>query len=210
MIPAEYMGKARELIRCVDREDEKYCLGVDKIEQTAARWVKQRHSCFKPQQLDEFHAMVELLPNEFRLAPLIIDRSKKNLCLLDYRMTSSKMRIEHWENKAEFEESIALTGFEYSFNRASFRFYPRPICQISIHAIARRFQRGRTQDEAFIKTDMSLVLEAQPWRREIGEEFTVKVDAGEWRGRILWSNKGTENYYHIAAARTFVDRYWNT
>ena len=79
------------------------------------------------------------------------------------------------------------------------------LVNVSLHSLARRYQRGREADDAVIMRDMNVAANADlPVLADGGGavKVTTYEDGGRWRGRLGMIEDGNGRTHRIIAVRT--------
>jgi hypothetical protein len=144
--------------------------------------------------LAEVAARWRALPAETRLA-LKLKQHGEKLSLAEVRVIPSRMKMETWDG-TELVLGLMLSQIDCGRELAISR---RPLGDASLHAVARRFERGADRSDAAVLSDLWALAEAFPERALVGGDFRVPAGEGFWVGERVEYHGGP----HLAA-RTFV------
>lgn len=199
-IPREFVGKARDLRRVLSAEDAVVWKEMSRI--TVPFASVGRGTVPRPAMLERAAiAWQERVPKAGRLG-LTIKRTRTTLVIDELRLVSADARFAEWD------EDVREPGFSVSATRLEvapprFRFDPVILAGVSLHAVARWFQRSFTCTHAALLSDLRvLALAATDERLAAGGAFEVPAGDGRWSG-VVMSNM-EDAAARFLAARTFV------
>jgi hypothetical protein len=208
-VPFEFVGLARQLWRKVEAEDRVCAEGLDRVEAILLRRLTRKPS-LRPEHVVEIERIWRAMPHRFRFGPTEYQPPRKRLHIRELRLISHISRAKSWapESPSEPGLGVFLITCEVS-KRGGYTFGSVPFATISLHALARRFQRGRDRSEAAVLRDINDLVKAMsthgPWA-----DCRFTVGSGEWRGVRATTAQHDQNGEAIPerpslAIRTFID-----
>ena len=169
-----------------------------------ARW--RRSPIPRPETLLDAARAWRALP-EFGRLDLTITTGKRALCVQELRVSASDFRARDWTVD---EPGLSVLGvvLEVAAHRCVFDILS--LATVSLHALARRYQRGFAITDAAIMHDLHMLAKAHA---ELGSadaatEFEVVVPGGgRWVGNLIdvTNTNGGNSVDCVAAARTYKD-----
>jgi hypothetical protein len=196
-IPREHLGRARAWRNELKAEDEtaaNRCIGI--AESIRARLA--RGSVPKREALNEAaRAWRDDVPSFGRLK-LEIEAANRRLVIRELRMGAAHHAEGGWISP---EEAIVIFVVGFYIGRQGFKFFQELIAAVSLHALARRFERGIDNTDAAIRADL-IALAGAAVNSAIGPsgQFQISVADGAWGGRMHRVNADTV----IQSVRTFL------
>jgi hypothetical protein len=115
----------------------------------------------------------------------------------EIRLTPSRMRFPDWGERNEPSITIVLRMVTTS----PFHVEDMILADIGLHALSRRIERARPNDDAAVFTDLKALADA--WRATVakGGDFAIPTKSGgKWIGSTTIVNGGA-----MMVVRTFVD-----
>lgn len=193
-VPREFLGMAREFRNVLVAEDP----GAGEQQNAIAAGLRARlpkGSLPRPEALKAAAKAWREVPATGRLQ-LEIELSIRRLVIRELRVGAADNRFPGWK---EWEDSfvILLTGF--SLVRWNFQYHYEMLASISLHGLARRFQRGADNSTDAVVADISALATSTPECTAPGR-FEVRVADGRWAGRVVPVRDGAP----VLAARTFL------
>jgi hypothetical protein len=194
-VPAEYVGRARALRQKISKAS------IGDADKTL-RFIKPlapRPGWPTPSTPDwlDIHALgyqAQKLPT--RLA-IVADVKNGRLKVGELRLRASRMRFPDWGQGNE--PSIAILLKMVTSN--PFHAEESILADCGLHALARRIERGRPNDEAAVLRDMKALADGFRSALLKGGEFAVSTPSGgQWLGSMTLVNGKS-----MMAVRTFVD-----
>lgn len=204
-VPAEFLGQARALRTAIAAEDQAVGEMVTQLDGT----IRDRVQRGNPIPRRDVLAGVardwqRRLPQRGRLA-LEIDLAKrgKSLSVREMRLSSSEYLDSTWR---ETERGLALLVIGLDCAPLRYEFVKHTLCHVSLHALARRLERGADVTEGAILQDMRALGEAHRALadRPNGAAFTVPVMGGSWRGNVALMRTPRGSFDKGLVIRTFI------
>jgi hypothetical protein len=207
-LPAEFWGQARALWRKVQAEDVACCKRLDEIEAIFLARQRRRKNSLRPEQVVAIERLWSLMPAAYRVGMPRLRHPKKGLHIAEVRLTAHVAKCDLWaEGTTEHGLALSITSCNWD-QRTGYRFDNQPLATFGLHALARRFQRGRDPSETAVLLDLAMLAKAL--MAEAQEHAgRYPVPGGQWRGRIAatdtTSGDGTVTTHPSVAIRTFID-----
>jgi hypothetical protein len=200
-VPAEFAGRARVFRNRILASDNRVGPAINAITAYARDVLRRRHT-YRPEHFKHLERAWRLtIPDMGRLA-YATERGKDSLSIADARLCSSTFHKAKWEN--EFgEHSLALIIYSGRFTRGHIDIEAVPVSAVSLHALARRFQRSFDSSNQAVLRDLSLInfnakdlLNTSPFRQPAGD--------GAWHGEVVTVATSEKPAQRILATRTFI------
>jgi hypothetical protein len=198
-VPAEFVGLARQFRRSVLGTD----LVVDKALVLIAGqlgYLTGRRRGFRPGYVPDLGATWSRLV----LAGLSFEREVKRdrggVMVSELRITGSRWRNTSWHVRADdWEDGVSLTVLAVSTFSGKVDVVIRPLAAVSLHALARRYERGAGRADADILRDLHAIAD---WPDGADR---IAVGHGFWRGASVRAvDDNQRQAIDMLAVRTFL------
>lgn len=194
----EWIGRARELRRRLSLHYIAADLRIQKLLKPIRRREGFAPKMPRPQVLQRVHDGWCAEPVGLSRLVALADLSAGKLRLGEVRAGGSKMRLEGWDGEPEL--AIALWSIAIISDPPAYAEERSLICDLGLHALARRFERGDGREDRDVLRDLLPLVDAYKATVADGGEFAIPVRAGgTWIGRIA-TVKGRA----VLSVRTFV------
>ena len=192
----EFLGKARMFRDRVGAEDDAIGRAVMRIMAPLAR-RRARSKTFRPGDLIDAERQFRQLPSAGRLS-LKVERSKTGLKITELRCASGKIRFAEWQNGAT-DPDVGIMKIDLQAISWGAAFVSGDlVASLSLHALARRYQRGfRTDDETIMAELKALAMLHDDIIQTPGE-FSIGGNGGNWVGEV-----GLRDGMRVLAVRSF-------
>jgi hypothetical protein len=206
VIPAEWRGKARVFRDAIGAEDEPTGRLVTTLAQRLKVRIKERRDAVpRPEDLRGVAFTWERhMPPRSRL-DLAINLQRKSLEIREVRLSSSVYRAAAW---GEHEAGLVIMAITLEAAPLHYEFKTGTIAHVSVHAIARRLQRGRGGSEADVLRDLGVLGRAHEALagRPDGADFEVPAADGFWIGTVeTMRDRAAKRPGKSLLVRTFLD-----
>lgn len=207
-VPHEFVGLARQLWRRIEVEDVACIKVLDRIEDILVERLRRKPT-LRPEHVIDIERRWRAMPCEFRFFAPSYEHPKKLLRIREMRLSAHTAHASGWEaGEREQGLSVCLVTCEVTKGGA-YTFSNQPLATVALHAVARRFQRGRDRSEAAVLADL-FMLAAGLLNVERPDPGVVAIDGGEWRGLMakteIQNGDGEVLARHAGlAVRTFID-----
>jgi hypothetical protein len=201
-IAPEYLGQARSLRDRLKVVNVECSRAIDHI---AAPLVarSKRSPIPRREQLTDVAREWACMPS-FGLLDTTIELvlGKRSLHIRQLRAGASDFRATGWKLD---EPGISVVGLVLDIAAHRFTFVMPTLVSVSLHCLARRYQRGLEVSEEAIFADLHILAKAHLRLAggAVGDSFEVEAGGGCWRGCVsdASTNAGRDL---ILSARTFI------
>ena len=201
-IPPEYLGQARSMRDRLKAVNVECSRAIDHI---AAPLVarSKRSPIPRREQLTDVAREWACMP-AFGLLDTKIELvlGKRSLHIRQLRAGASDFRATGWKMD---EAGVSVIGLMLDIAAHRFSFVMPSLVSVSLHALARRYQRGLEVNDAAIFGDLHTLAKAHLRLASgaVGDLFEVEAGGGCWRGNLTdaSTNAGMDR---ILSARTFL------
>jgi hypothetical protein len=159
--------------------------------------------------LAEFTRSWKAQPSRFRLH--LDNYTKRNtLSLFEIRLLPCKINDQAWEDVEQREPNLSISNALLTINtkhyhKSEITYLPTHI--VSLHALARRYERCLDRSDAGVIADVTSLMSLQPLA-ENHEPVRIDTDSGSWRGMTRMLNlKPNGQKVKVIAIRTFVSKF---
>jgi hypothetical protein len=158
---------------------------------------RRRSKTFRPADLIDAERQFRALPSAGRL-PLKIERDKHGLKIQELRCAAGKIRFAEWANDAS-DPDIGIMRIELTAVSWGPAFVAGDlIASLSLHALARRYQRGFDTSDAAILSELRAMAMCHADIVETLGDFAIAGDGGCWVGEV-----GLRDGMPVMAIRSF-------
>jgi hypothetical protein len=188
VVPKEYVGRARALRQRIEAEDDEYAATIGKlIAPIAARRRKFPVRNLRPGMLPAFVQGWRYMDARDYRTDLAARLERTRASITERRVVAGAARSGAW-GEDDFEIGVGIDEVTVTVDGNRLDLSSRTLVLFSLHALARRYQRGRDNDDAAILHDLDLAARADPDGLDAGGGFKIATDAegGGWRGRLVW------------------------
>ena len=185
-VPAEFIGLARHFRREADREEAEVLAALDPIMGP----INHRLHRYPERQLRDgvFRRLADVWqsqPHNYQLAfRARTDQRGRRGQIIEVRVHAVTMLSNKWDPDV-MEPTIALTSHCVEVPLVD-RPATQTIASISLHALARRFERGRDRAHHAVLDDLRRIILANINNEEshpFGEPFRISTPRGFWVGQ---------------------------
>jgi hypothetical protein len=117
------------------------------------------------------------LPTAGRLN-LTIEPGTRHLKIEELRAAPGLFRFDEWA-EGQTEQTLAVVQASLSMTPEHFHFDVIQLAFVKLHALARRFERGRHYDDEAVKTDIAAFARTGDMPMDT-HDFVVDVSGGVW------------------------------
>jgi hypothetical protein len=204
-VGAEFIGKARDLRRRVEREDANLIPTINSlIAPIDARLRKFPARKMRPQILSHLIQSWRLMDRrDFRL-DLDAKLERTRCALVERRIAAGRTQFldADWDGE---EPDVAVTEISLSIDGNRFNLRSRILCTFSMHAIARRLQRAQDGSDAALLHDMNVAASIDPSTLSGGGvKVATDEEGGGWRGRVVWMSSNNSEPLPALSIRTWM------
>jgi hypothetical protein len=201
-VPVEFRGRARELRRRLGESAEHRDAVDSLVAPIRARLERHPRKDPHPDILTTAaRAWRERVPAAGRLT-LDVALRRKSLQVHELRAVTGRLRMEDWGADAAHEPGIAVCAIDFTARSHLVKLDTQILATASLHAIARRLQRGRDAADAAVMEEMRALAAAAPGEEDV--EVQVPASGGAWVGDRRSVRRHGETV-RILCVRTFLD-----
>ena len=200
-VAAEFVGRARAFRARIGAEDD--AVGRNVLEIMKPLKARRRRSAtFRPEALIDAERQFRHLPSAGRLT-LKVDRDKSGLLIEEFRAAAGDFRFVSWlDGATDADIGICRVILEAKSWGPVYTSCDVAV-SVSLHALARRFQRGfDTSDGAILSEFQRIALQYVGIAAALGD-FAIAGDGGAWVGEVASTQVG-EVVAPVLAIRTFT------
>jgi hypothetical protein len=196
-VPAEFVGLARAFRARIGAEAVGRSI-LDIMRPLQAR--RRKSATFRPADLQDAERQFRNLPSAGRLT-LKIDRDRKGLLIEEIRAASGQFRFCEWADDAmDLDVGIVQVSLEaVSWGRIGA--FANIIVSVSLHALARRYQRGFDTGDGAILAELKALALRHAEIADSMTDFAVPGDGGSWAGEVC---KKADDLLPTLAIRSFI------
>jgi hypothetical protein len=199
-VPVEFIGRARDLRRRLG-DSALYRGAVDALVAPILARAK-RHPVPRPETLVEAaRAWRDRVPAAGRLT-LDLRLARRSLTVHELRAVTGSLRMIDWGEDADLEPGIATCTIDFLARSHLVKLDTQILAIASLHALARRLQRGRDTADAAVMEEMRALAAASSG--PVDTEARVAGSGGEWVGDRRAVRRHGE-VVRILCVRTFLD-----
>jgi hypothetical protein len=184
-VPAQFTGLARDLRRRIAVDEAGLATAMDAAE-APARARLAGGSALRPADLSGLAQRWRSgIPTAGRLAlDVALDQRRHVLRILETRATPGELRLVAWTDD-EAERCLVLVEVETLATRTNLVRHVHQGAMISLHAMARRYQRAVNNSDHAVRADLLALATARTAILGTGGSFALNVPEGRWVGRLL-------------------------
>ncbi len=195
-VPSEFVGRARQFRQTVLAADTAIAAGLSGLLQPLQERLSRKPTLRPARILGFVRRWPGVVPDRWCLARnASID--KNALAITEIRIAASHLRNSAWGGQ-EWEHGVSIARLEFSTAGGELRLTVTPVASVSLHALARRYQRSPQRDDAHLIRDLKALARQPPADR-------VTTDTGCWHGRVVASRQEVDGApLPLLAIRTFI------
>ena len=178
-VPAEFTGQARvfrDQVRAVDLAmDAALAMITEPLRARLGRHPKLRNEMV----VGTARLYSMLVPPQFRLGAVEATRHRTEFAIVERRIAVSGLRHDEWTDPEHREPGVSICKFVLAMTNGTLLWRLHPQANVSLHALARRIERGHERDHAALLRDLAALADA-------GEEGgRVATGEGFWCGHVI-------------------------
>ena len=175
-VPAEFTGQARvfrDQVRAVDLAmDAALAMITEPLRARLGRHPKLRNEMV----VGTARLYSMLVPPQFRLGAVEATRQRTEFAIVERRIAVSWLRHDEWTDPEHREPGVSICKFVLAMTDGKLLWRLHPQANVSLHALARRIERGHEHDHTALLRDLAALADA-------GEEGgRVATGEGFWFG----------------------------
>jgi hypothetical protein len=200
-VPFEFVGLARQFRSAVVAQHPRAVAAMDRI----VLPLRGRHYSKQVPSPTAFakvaQAWREQVPSAGRLS-LATTYDVRRLAIIEVRAIPTDFGFNEWAEGAT-ESCLIVIVSALIISAGHFSFTSALAASVSLHALARRFQRGRDNSDAAIRADLAALATPVDDVLEASGDFRVLTADGQWIGEPT-ETEDRGKLKTILAVRTFV------
>jgi hypothetical protein len=178
-VPAEFTGQARvfrDQVRAADLAMEAaLAMITEPLRARLGRHPKLRNEMVA----DTVRLYSMLVPPRFRLGAVEATRHHTEFAIIERRIAVSWLRHDEWTDPEHREPGVSVCRFVLAMTDGKLLWRLHPQANVSLHALARRIERGHQRDHGALLRDLAVLADAG----EEGER--VDTHEGSWFGHVI-------------------------
>lgn len=214
IVPRESLGQARLFRNRVAAADDRIRAAMPAIIGPLRPRV---HRTLRPQLAireidDALRGWQTAVTDEFTLDGRLRTH-RRNFALAELRPTCDRIAAVGWEDAASGQDAISIAWHLLRMRGAAVEFVVAPVATMTLHAVARRIERGDGREHSKIVDDLALLAAyVLAGKRPIEPPPTLPVTAevplpgGRWVGQwVTARDAGRHRDFKMFQAQTFLD-----
>jgi hypothetical protein len=176
-VPAEFLGLARAYRNQVHAADQACAVALRGIITPLRMRLARKPTLREENIVHAGRAWSKFMPAAFRIGETRIVRTRREFVIAEDRISVSWLQAARW---GERERGVSVCRLVVAAHKGDLREDWRPVACVSLHALARRFERGADRRHAALTSDLARLLnfEADPCGQ-------VTCDDGYWLGDLV-------------------------
>jgi hypothetical protein len=201
-VPAEHLGQARLFRNQVAAEDRIVDAALSAITKPLVERLRQ-HPKLRPQQpMGALRQWAETMPTGLCIGRPRVAHHKSDIAISEHRITVSWLQDEAWGEDASKERGVSICKLTFAVHKGKFVKTWRPVACVSLHALARRIERGAERGHAALIGDLAVLAEA-PADGD-GERVDTPASCGLWLGAVILAQDDGGEACRIRNVRTWL------
>jgi hypothetical protein len=198
MVPREYVGRARDLLRRLSAADARIEPAVRGVMAPLLRRLDRHPVLRRDMLVDAERRWRNAVPALGRLAMEVDGENLRAPCFIELRVVCGVFHAATWPDDGQ-EPGVLVGWHAVEFDQGSVASRFVSLAAVSLHALARRYQRGRDTSETAIFADLARL--ADNFRLVVTlPRFAIAVPGGTWVGEPMNTGEAT-----VLAVRTYYD-----
>lgn len=197
-VPAEFVGRARALRAEIAAADPIAISAAQRVAAPLCARLRRRPDQRPGVLVDAARHWRTTLPAVGRL-DLSVDVRGKRLRIDETRLGTARFRADEWGGTGD-ESGLVVAGWTLDVTPGRVRMDHEPLAYISLHALARRFERaGPAPGDDLRRLGQFCAAPGEP-----GEVFRVPAAEGWWTGAAADVDVGDGEHVRMLVVRTFL------
>jgi hypothetical protein len=198
VVPREFIGRARDLLKRLGEADARIEPAVRAVMMPLLRRLDRRPVLRRDMLIDAERRWRNLVPAFGRLAMEVDGENLRSPCFIELRVVRGVSRRATWPDEGQ-EPGVLVGWHAVEFDERAMASWFVSLASVSLHALARRYQRGWDTSDTAIFAELAVL--AHDFRQAVAlPRFAVAVPGGAWVGEPM--NAGESM---VLAVRTFYD-----
>jgi hypothetical protein len=196
-VPVEFLGLARVYRNQVQAADQACNVALRSII-NPLRWRLASKPTLRPEHvIDAGRVWSKLMPSAFRIGETRMIRTRREFVIAEDRISVSWLQAAR---SGERERGVSVCRLVVAAHKGDLREDWRPVACVSLHALARRIERGSDRRHAALTSDLARLLTF-----EADQCGQVMCDDGYWLGDLVdLMDETAKSARQCRNVRTFV------
>jgi hypothetical protein len=194
--PSEFVGLARLFRNEIKRVDTQFEQALRAIAAPLKARLKRHIKLRDEMVADAIRRYQTTVPAAYRYGPLAIVRDRARFGIGEVRLCATWLREQRWEGEDPTEPGIAVARMGLEMFGCKLVLPCRPLGVVSLHALARRIERGEDRSHEALVRDLGLLIDAGP------DGTRVECRDGAWIGGLI-PMQGENTRGEVRHIRTF-------
>jgi hypothetical protein len=175
----EFVGLARRFRNAVVTEDALIEAAFQRLDGPILERLRRKPKLRPEQPRATVRAWATTLPADFRLGGPVVAYPRGGFTITETRLTASWITDHAWGDAADRESGVGLCALTFAVRDGALMRLWKPLANISLHALARRIERGADAQRAALLRDLATLV--------VIDENTERVDTvdGFWLGTVI-------------------------
>jgi hypothetical protein len=198
----EFLGMARSMRNRIDSIDPVAVAAMGEISRRLQARCRRRQHLTPSVSAEAVRAWRTHVPDTGRLA-IETHIGHRSLFIRELRLSRCRTRNEAWQDAA-WEQGVGVMLISLTIQVFSFQFNYFHLAVVSLHALARRFQRGIDNSDAAILADLRVIADVAAEIAVTHGAFEIAVPGGRWGGYIVEMPDENGPHTRVLSIRTFL------
>jgi hypothetical protein len=201
-VPPEFLGRARAFRARIGADDAAVGMAINRI--TAPLLARRRRKAtFRPETLIDAERQFQFqVPAGARLT-LKVERDRHGLRIEEFRVAAGEFRFCSWEDDAADADPGVVRVVLEATGWGAVGATANIVASVSLHALARRYQRGFDTSDAAILAELRELAMRHAAIVEAQGDFSMAFDGGSWVGEVARTEVAQVSC-PVLAVRTFA------
>jgi hypothetical protein len=202
VVSREFVGMARSMRNNIDAIDATATAAMGEVSRRLQARCRRRQHLTPSVAVETVKAWRTHVPETGRLA-IESHIGHRSLFIRELRLSRCRTRNLGWTDAA-WEPGIGIMLIACSVQIFSWQFNYFHLAVVSLHALARRFQRGIDNSDASIMADLRVVADVAAEIAVTDGAFEIPVPGGRWTGFVAEMPDATGSIERVLSIRTFL------
>lgn len=207
-VPFEFIGLARCFRQRVVAADARVNAGMPLIVNPLRDRLRHKSTLRQHHAADAARAWPRAISDAFTLG-VAAQRDRWDCTISEVRVSADRYRGTGWDDDAT-QLCVNLLKYELTTTRERYALCVTPLATVSLHALARRFERGAGRDDAATLRDLTRLATVAATDADDGAPLPtpreVPVTGGRWAGdRCVARDHETGHKHRIIRVSTFLN-----
>jgi hypothetical protein len=177
-VGAEFVGLARVFRGLVQHVDQRVHDALVDIAQPLRKRLREHPRLRSEQASGALRLYHLLVPEQCRIS-IDAARHKTDFMVVEQRLMPSRLRHDDWGDSEPAEPGISICKLYFGTKDGKVIHRVHPRVAVSLHAIARRVERGADRSHDALLADIAILVNAD------GEDVPTPASDGQWLGNSI-------------------------